>query len=550
MASDRNIHPLVPELKKQFDQGKLSRRDFMRYTALLGLSATVAGQLVGAVWPRPATAADIRRGGMLRVAQQIQKIDHPARYSWLMPANAMRQVFEYMTFTDENNITKPYLCESWTASDDLKTWTFNVRRGVKFNNGDDFTADDCIFTIQQWLDDAVGSSLKGLVGAYLDPSGIEKVNDYKFILHLKRPEISLPEDFYQYTAQVLNHRTFEGDMKKAPNGTGPFVIDTYKEGEICILKARKDYWQKGFDGKPLPYLDEVRFIDMGGEKAPQIAALKSGDIDAIDASDSPGPDIMKAVQGDAHIAILPVTTATTRVLRMRVDLKPWNDNRVRSALKLCQHREKILALAYQGEGMQGQDFHVYPKHPEYCEKPTPQYDPAKARQLLKEAGYANGIDVNLAVGSEWTDIVRYAEVIKQDAAPAGIRINIQTMPTSQYWEKWTEVDLGITPWTHRPLGTQALKLAYTADDKGKPVAWNESRWVDKEFSDLLAEASGILDVDQRRKIFCKLEQIQMDRGSVGIAYWMNTWMCVNKRVKAAVAHPNLHLLLNEVWLEA
>lgn len=550
MDKHRNNHPLIPELKKQMDQGKLSRREFIRYSALLGLSATSAGQIAGAIWPQRAAAAGIRRGGVLKVAQQIQKIDHPARYSWLMPANAMRQVFEYMTFTDENNITKPYLCESWTASDDLKTWTFNVRKGVKFNNGDPLTADDCIFTIQQWLDDAVGSSLKGLVGAYLDPSGIEKVNDHQFILHLKRPEISLPEDFYQYTAQVLNHRTFEGDMKKAPHGTGPFVIDTYKEGEICILKARKDYWQTGADGQPLPYLDEIRFIDMGGEKAPQIAALKSGDIDVIDASDSPGPDIMKAVQGDAHIAILPVTTATTRVLRMRVDLKPWDDNRVRSALKLCQHREKILALAYQGEGMQGQDFHVYPRHPEYCEKPMPPYDLAKAKQLLKEAGYANGVDINLAVGSEWTDIVRYAEVLKQDAAPAGIRINIQTMPTSQYWEKWTEVDLGITPWTHRPLGTQALKLAYTADDKGKPVAWNETRWVDEEFSKLLAEASGILDVDRRRKIFCKLEQIQMDRGSVGIAYWMNTWMCVNKRVQNAVAHPNLNLLFNEVWLEA
>ena len=296
-------------------------------------------------------------------------------------------------------------------------------------------------------------------------------------------------------------------------------------------------------------MDEIRFIDMGGEKAPQIAALKSGDIDMIDASDSPGPDIMKAVRGDNHIAILPVTTATTRVLRMRADLKPWDDNRVRMALKLCQHREKILALAYQGEGMQGHDFHVYPKHPEYCEKPIPQYDPQKAKQLLKEAGYPKGIDVNIAVGSEWTDVVRYAEVLKQDAAPAGIRVNIQTMTTSQYWEKWTEVDLGITPWTHRALGTQALKLAYTADDKGKPVPWNESRWVDKEFSDLLAQASGTLDVDARRKIFCKLEDIQMNRGSIGIAYWMNTWMCPNKKVKNVVAHPNLLLLLNDVWLD-
>jgi peptide/nickel transport system substrate-binding protein len=466
-----------------------------------------------------------------------------------MPSNSMRMIFEYMTLTGPDNITRPYLCESWSAGDDLKTWTFNVRKGIRFNNGDPFTSDDCIFTINQWLTKDVKSSLLGLVGSYLDPSGIEKIHDHQFKLHLKRPEIAVPEHFFQYTAQVLNHRTFEGDMKKRPHGTGPFVLDTYNEGEICIVKARKDYWQNGFDGKPLPYIDEIRFIDMGGESAPQIAALKSGDIDLIDASDNPGPQIMKAVQKDAHIHVMPVPTATTRVLRMRVDIKPWSDNRVRIALKLCQNREKILALAYQGEGLQGQDFHVYPKHPEYCPKPIPDYQPQRAKKLLAEAGYANGMDVNLAVGSEWTDIVRYAEVLKQDAAPAGIRINIQTMPTSQYWEKWTEVDLGVTPWTHRPLGTMVPNLAYIAGEDGKPVPWNETRWVDKEFSELLNKASGTLDVTKRREIFCELEDIQMNRGSVGIAYWMNTWMCPNKRLKNVEAHPNLVLLFNEAWLE-
>jgi peptide/nickel transport system substrate-binding protein len=234
---------------------------------------------------------------------------------------------------------------------------------------------------------------------------------------------------------------------------------------------------------------------------------------------------------------------------MRVDMKPWSDNNVRMALKLCQNREKILALAYQGEGLEGQDFHVYPKHPEYCEMPVPEYAPDKAKALLAKAGYPKGIDVNLAVGSEWTDIVRYAEVLKQDALPAGIRINIQTMPTSQYWEKWTEVDLGVTPWTHRPLGTMVPNLAYIADDQGKPVPWNESRWVDKEFTTLLDEASGTLDVDKRRKIFCKLQKIQSERGSIGIAYWMNTWMCANKRLKNVDSHPNLIFLFNEAWLE-
>jgi peptide/nickel transport system substrate-binding protein len=124
------------------------------------------------------------------------------------------------------------------------------------------------------------------------------------------------------------------------------------------------------------------------------------------------------------------------------------------------------------------------------------------------------------------------------------------MPTSQYWEKWTEVDLGVTPWTHRPLGTMVPNLAYIADDDGKPVPWNETRWVDKEFSALLEKASGTLDVDKRRDIFCKLEDIQMTRGPIGISYWMNTWMCPNKRLQNVSAHPNLIFLFNEAWIDA
>ena len=110
--------------------------------------------------------------------------------------------------------------------------------------------------------------------------------------------------------------------------------------------------------------------------------------------------------------------------------------------------------------------------------------------------------------------MRYAEILKQDAAPAGFRINIETMPNSQYWEKWTEVDLGVTTWAHRPLGTIVLNLAYTGDAEGKPVAWNETRWVDKEFDALIREANGTLDLEKRRQIFCKLETIQQEEGQI------------------------------------
>jgi peptide/nickel transport system substrate-binding protein len=549
MSKGKDMHPLIPQLVDQMEKGKMSRREFLRYSTLLGVSAAAATSLAGLTIPAKVKAANIRRGGTLKIASSVQKVTHPAQFSWVEPSNMLRQVGEYLTQTDKENITRPYLLENWKASGDLKTWTLNIRKGIKFNNGDMFSADDVVFTMNQWLNEDVGSSIKGMM-SYLKPSGIEKVNDHQVVLHLDRPEIAVPEHLFHYPALILNHKTFEGDFVKAPHGTGPFTLEVYREGERCVLKARKDYWQKGADGKPLPYMDSIEFIDMGDEMSPRIAALKAGEIDSIDLATTGGTAAYKALKDDSNVNVKPIGTAQVRLLRMRVDLPPWNDNNVRMALKLCQHREKILGLAYFGQGVLGHDFHVSPVHPEFCEKPVPKYDPDKAKKLLQDAGYKNGIDVNCAVGSEWTDVVRYIEVLKQDAAPAGIRVNIQTMPTSQYWEKWTEVDLGVTPWTHRPLGTMVLNLAYIGDENGKPVAWNETNWIDEEFSKLLKEANGTLDLEARRKIMCKLEAIQWERGSIGAPFWQYNWQVTTKRVQDSEPHPTGYYFLNEVWLSS
>jgi peptide/nickel transport system substrate-binding protein len=505
--------------------------------------------MAGLTWPKGAFAAQVQRGGKVRVASPVHKVTHPAQFSWIAPSQQLRQVAEYLTYTDNKNITHPYLLEKWSASEDLKTWNLSLRKGVTFNNGDPFTADDVIFTLNQWLDENVGSSMLGLMKGYLDPTGIEKVSEHEVKLHLKRAEIAVPEHMFHYPALVLNHRTFEGDFIKQPHGTGPFTLELYREGERCLLKRRSDYWKQGADGRPQPYLDEVEFIDMGTEMPPMIAAIQSGEIDTIDFGDISGVEAFKVLRDNPEINIASSATGQTRILRMRVDKKPWDDNRVRMALKLCQHREKTLQLAYFGEGLPGQDFHVSPVHPEYCEKPTPEYDPERARQLLKDAGYPNGLEVSLAVGSGWNEIVRYAEVLKEDAKAGGFTVKIQTMPNSQYWEKWTEVDLGITTWAHRPIGTMILNLGYTSDDQGKPVPWNETNWVDKEFDELLARANGTLDVDKRRQIFCKLEEIQQSRGSIGNTFWINVWTITRKRVQNLQAHPSLYMMYNDVWLQ-
>jgi peptide/nickel transport system substrate-binding protein len=177
------IHPYIPELYSKYAQGRVSRREFMRMATLLGMSAgiaTIAAQCGGAAQPAAAptessggeqeaassgeeqpaaeeSSGAIQRGGTWTSSMQLQLLDHPARLSWVEGANIVRQIGEYLTETGPDNITRPYLLDRWEASDDVATWDLYLKQGIKFNNGDELTADDVMFTFGEWLNPDVGS---------------------------------------------------------------------------------------------------------------------------------------------------------------------------------------------------------------------------------------------------------------------------------------------------------------------------------------------------------------------------------------------------------
>lgn len=544
----KRIHPMVLEAQEDLKKGNLSRRGFLRLATLLGLSVSSAQLLgFGSISKAEAAAtANIVRGGVLKAATRIERVDHPARFSLVSQSHPWRHVFDYLTKTDSKGITHPYLLDSWEVSDDLKTWTLNLKKGIKFNNGKEFTADDVIFNFGQWVNKDVGSSLLGSL-SYIDADGQEKVDDYTVVCHLNSPSVVLPEHLYHYAACILP-KEFGGDITREPIGTGAFLMEEYVPGERCRLVARKDYWRKGADGKPLPYLDEIVMVQLGDDPAADLAALRSGQVDTVI---EPPVSVWEGVHEDPRFAITSTSTAATRTLRVRVDQDPWKDVRVRQALKLCHNRPKILAIALRNQGTIGNDSHVAPAMAEYSDevKPYP-FDPAKAKQLLAEAGYPDGIDVKLNVSNDWPESMAYAQVLKQDAKAAGIRITLNPMPSTQYWDGWTDFNMGITWWSHRPLALMMLPLAYTADKDGNPVPWNETHWIDKEFQDLLEKAQGMADVNERRVVMTRIAEIMKEKGGICTPFFMNVWIITDKKVHDVEASPEEFAIYHEAWKEA
>ena len=560
-AAGRPAHPYIPELCDELRRGAVSRREFLRTACLLGLSAAsayaLAGRITGEALTPRALADTPKQGGVLRMGMTVREIVDPAVLDSVTQSNQARTMLEFLTRTGADNVTRPYLAQSWEASDDLKTWTLNLRTDVTWSNGDAFNADDVVFNVTRWLDPDVGSSTMGLLSAMVEEvdtgkkddkgqpvmgkrmiaGAVEKTGEHQVVLHLAKPDLAIPESLFHFSAPIVHRRFVEegGNFVSNPVGTGPFWLVSLTPAEKMVVKRRDGYW-----GTPA-LLDAIEFIDLGQDPSATLNALQSGQIDlAYEFS----IDQVSALEGMKDVTIFEQVTAQTAVGRMQSDKEPFTDKRVRQAVVSALDNAKILEIAYRGRGAVGENHHVAPIHPEYFALPPLKQDYAKAKALLAEAGHADGLKIEIAVTNatgSWEGAA--VEAMKAQLAPAGIDLAINVMPSAMFWDIWLSAPFCFTPWTHRPLGVMVLNLAYRSG-----VPWNEAHYSNPAFDAALTEASGILDAEARRAKMQEVEQILQDDAVIAQPIWRPVITAGQSKVQGFEMHPTQYYDLSKVWL--
>jgi peptide/nickel transport system substrate-binding protein len=550
MSDDRNS-PHLRKLQSQLADGKMSRREFVRFATLVGVAAPAAYALAGLQAPERARAATMPSGGTLRVGTRVKDLKNPPTYSWgAYDSNISRQVVEYLTFTDDHNVTHPYLLEGWSASADLKTWTLNIRKGVKWRNGEDFTADDVVWNLKHLTDPAVGSSFVGLVKGYLlaekidgagkktselwDANAIEKVDAHTVRLNCKEPQVSVPEHLFHYPAAML-YPGDKGVFAPGAQGTGPFELVQADTGKIAIVRKVKSYWGDAAN------LDEIQFVDTGDDPAAAIAALASKQLHGLIVADPLQFDALKALP---NLQLYQVQSAETAVLRFKTAEKPFDDLRVRKALKLALNPQPILEVALRGIGASGDHTHVSPSQPDSKPVTPLGYNPDEAKKLLAEAGMPNGFETTLYVPNDTPWIVAQAQAAAEQWAQVGIKVKLNVMPGAEYWDVWTKVPFGCTIWYHRPLAMMIMGLGYRTG-----VPWNESGFSNAKFDEILSKAEGTLDIDARRNYIGQLEDIMHEEGPIAQPLFRNNFTFYDKSVLGASVHPSSYFFGNRLALQ-
>ena len=472
--------------------------------------------------PEPEVAEVSKYGGILTRAYFAPANLDPAFASDITAGEICGLWGDYLAYVGEDLSVDQSrsLAEKWNVSADGLTWTFTLRQGVMFHNGEEMTSKDVKFTFDRLSDPDVGAAT---VSLYSNIDSIAVSGDYTVIFTLKNQDPDFLVQLGEYQAIVEWSGT--KDFNNEHIFTGKFMFDTYLPEDRITFKRNPNYWRKDADGNQLPYLDGIDYLFLS-EASSQVEALRGGQVDYLIYLPS---EYVTTVEADPNLVVYQKASNFHFAIRMRSDREPFGDVRVRQAFRAAVDRKEMLDGAFEGLGVTGRDTPIGPAYGDYyLDVPEVKRDVDKAKSLLAEAGYGSGLTVTLTTQQSGA-MPAMATIMKEQLADAGVTVEIQLVPPDVYYgadNLWLEADFAMTDWGPRATPQSYLDLAYTSD-----ANWNESHYSDPELDELAAQAAVEMDPAKRADIYGQIQEIFMDRGPVIIAYFTSNLFGASKKLK-------------------
>ncbi len=540
----------------EFVAGRLSRRDFLRRGAVVGISVPVLGAVLSACGssssPAPAastsssTAAGAAgatiKAGIVVPTGQI----NPLTVADQGGLDMLAQTGEYLCLSDQHLMLQPVLAESWSANAAADVWTFKIRQGVKFHNGAALTADDVVYTYKLQTDPKKASNALSAFGGALAPSGVKKVDDFTVEFHLEAANGNFPylTSSDNYNMIIIPNNYDPASWQGSFVGTGPFVMKSYTPKVGASFTRNEQYWGT----KALPAATEFTFYD---SQTPTILALTGGTIDVVGQFSVSGGEQLLAA--GAPYNIIRLKSSAHRELSMRCDKAPFTDPRVRQAVALTLDRPAIVQALFKGFADLGNDSPFAPVFPSTNTSIAQRtQDIAKAKSLLSAAGHSSGFSTQL-VTEQLLEIPQYAQIVAQEAKAIGVDIKLKVESSAAYYGKatfgnsdWLDATMSLVDYGHRSVPNVFLTAPLvTTDAKTGTGPWNAAHFNNTQYDSLVKQYVAAVDLSTQRTIAGKIETLLLDQTPIIFAYFYNYLSASAHNVTGVYPTAIGHLFLNK-----
>jgi peptide/nickel transport system substrate-binding protein len=511
-----------------------TRRDVLKMLLAGGMQATLAGGLAGAAGS--AHAQTPKRGGRIRVAAATAAASDtldPAKQSNQNDYVRCNMVYNGLTSLDRSLTPRAALAETFNTTD-AKTWVFTLRKGVTFHDGKALVPADVVYSIMRHKDPATASKAKVLAEQI---ESVKATGPNEVTVVLNSPNADLPVILGTFHFHIVKDGTTDFG---AGIGTGPYKIKEFKPGVRTLVVRNDAYWKPG-----RPYLDEIEFVGIGDESA-RVNALLSGGMDLVG---SVNPRAVARIKGTPGYAVLTTQSGQYSDLIMRKDVGPGTNPDFILGMKYLLDRQQMRQSIALGNAVIANDQPIDPTNRFYF-KDLPQrpFDPEKAKFHLRKSGVTGKVPVVTSPAALYS--VEMALVLQQAAQRAGLELEVKRMPADGYWSNhWLNSPVGFGNVNPRPSADTILTQFFKSD-----APWNESRWKNPKFDQLLLAARAETDNGKRSQMYADMQTMIHEEAGIGIPLFLASIDAHTTKLKGLSPIPlgglMGYMFAEHVWLDA